>query len=186
MIIAVDNEEFRESPKSIHTWSNYFREYISENFSSVSFQNYGLPYKSGKWINLHRESLVNDSEDVVFIMVGTNDRWDCSSVSEFEKNLEELLIYVNSRCKLMYVFSPPPVANGEEHLNFGMREVNEVVKKVCEKHDYNFLSHYENMLQYSHNEGIPLFSLFEKNGSHPIDLGYIKMWEYVKVRLNLI
>lgn len=185
-LIFSDNENYHyEASHLIHSWGNFFRMYIKENFPLVLFENYGIPGVSAKWVNKFKNKVISNEEDVVIVMLGTNDRWDCHSTLEFEQELESLLSYINQRSKLMYVFAPPPVANNENQLNFGMKEVNEITKKVCNINNYAYFSHFDNMMDYSMKNNIPLHKMFERHGSHPIESGYIKMWYFIKEKLTL-
>ncbi|OMD32089.1 SGNH/GDSL hydrolase family protein [Paenibacillus odorifer] len=185
IIYSSSSEVYRESPRTIHTWSNYLAEYIKRNFPKVHFQNYGIPGKSAKWINANRDQLITDSEDVVIIMAGTNDRWDCQNVDEFKEVLQDLLLFIKVRAKLMYVISPPPVANSEKNLNFGMNDVDAATKDICAKHGFNYISQYDATMDHSRTNNIPLLKMFERHGSHPKEKGYSLMWQIVRKELTL-
>lgn len=180
-----DGRTYREPSSKIWSWTNFFKKYINTFHPDVSFDNYGIGGKSAKWFNERKNKLISDNEDVVFIMLGTNDRWDVSSIGEYKSNLEELLYYVSNRSNLMYVISPPPALNDDRFI-FGMSDVNDAVEKICRDNGYILISQYKNIINFSNKENVPLEKLLQTNGgSHPIQKGYNQMWLYFQKTLGL-
>ena len=178
-------EVYYEPHHTILSWSNYFRHYVNKNFPSVDLINCGIGGKSAKWVNTNKDYLINNNEDIVFVMLGTNDRWDSSSLDEYKTNLEELLDNISNNSKLMYVLCPPPTLN-DNRFSFGMDEINKVVKAICEDQCYNYISFYDHLMEYSKNNNIELDKMFETTGSHPVQKGYDEMWRYLGRELTLI
>lgn len=177
-------ETIKESPKNIQGGANYLYSYLKEKYPNTKFENFGLPGKSTKWVNKYKEQLINN-EDVLIISLGTNDRWDCDDLEDFNNNLVELLKFCKKQSKLLYVFAPPPVGNGEEHLNFGMSEVNDQIKIICTKEGIEWYSHFDNFQVLLKENQENKYKYFEKYGSHPIQQGYIEMWLFTKKKLGI-
>lgn len=184
--VILDNgkgEVYREAAYTFPSWANLFRNYISEFFPNIEFENAGISGKSAKWANENKQYWVSKQEDVVFVMLGTNDR-KYGDQKVFKKNYEEFLGYVNRHSKMMIVMSPPPAFSDTEY-KFGAKEINEMVKGICAEHHYTFLSQYENVMNYSKSSKVDLNQLLQTDGTHPKEQGYQVMWKSLKEELGL-
>lgn len=145
--------------------------------------NSGISGKTAKCANENKQYWLSKQEDVVFVMLGTNDRkYETKEV--FKKSYEEFLGYVDRHSKMMIIMSPPPSFT-DKYYFFGTKEINEIVKEICIKHHYKFLSQYENMMNYSQNNKVNLNQLLETKGTHPITKGHKVIWESIKEELSL-
>src|SRR5690606_34705311 len=73
----MDSTVYRESNNTADNWANNFRNVLQSLNPSVTYQKWAIGGKSTKWFNA-RIRTVTTSEDVVIVMLGSNDRWDCS------------------------------------------------------------------------------------------------------------
>ena len=82
-----------------------------QKYTDVSvFHNGAIGGKSAKWFNAHKELLFTGQPeyDAIFVMLGTNDRWDCLNEQEFYTEYSQLLSYLQERCGYLTVFTPLP------------------------------------------------------------------------------
>jgi lysophospholipase L1-like esterase len=186
--IIFDNgtEVYREGDYTCRCWANYFREYIGAHYPNVtSFINAGIGGKSTRWAmtDTNKESWVNANEDLVFVMLGMNDR----SLGDFKTNITQFLAYVKARSTNMIVMIPTPTLNDDPALNVEVRTINDTIVKVCQENGYFYISHYIDMLDYCQTSGVELSSLVQNDGgSHPIDNGYLWMWTNIQKRLKFV
>ncbi|OMD32087.1 GDSL-type esterase/lipase family protein [Paenibacillus odorifer] len=183
--IIFDNgtEIYREGDYSCRCWANYFREYIAAHYPSISFTNAGIGGKSTRWAmtGANYQTWLGPGQDLVFVMLGMNDR----SLGDFEMNITNFLAYVNANCNNMIVMIPNPTLNDNPSLNVEVRTINDTIIKVCQKHGYFYISHYVDMLKYVEDSGTPFESLLQTNsGSHPVDEGYMFMWNNIQNKLK--
>jgi lysophospholipase L1-like esterase len=187
---------FYEAQYTARSWGNFFREYVSANFSSVSFVNAGVAGKSAKWANANKQYWVG-TEDVAFVMLGTNDRWDNTDLAGYKNDLTSFLSYVKARSNLMIVMTATPTLNDfaddagttpNPSYKFGMKEVDRVITEVCSENGYIHFSHYRKMLDYAYNTRTPLSTLLQGRtvGSHPVDAGHKYMWYILQKELGFI
>lgn len=170
-----------------HSWANKFREFISNDYPSVQFVNAAIGGKSAKWANENKQYWIDEDEDVVFVMLGTNDRWDSKNLSEFRINLKSFLSYVDDRSNTMIVMTANPTLNdGNDSYNFGIREVDKVISEVTKSSGYTHISLYREMLSYSERSGATLKTLIENGGSHPNNEGYDVMWKIIQENLGIL
>jgi lysophospholipase L1-like esterase len=176
---------FYEPNQTNNGWAQKFKTFIADDYSSVQFTNAGIGGKSAKWANTNKAYWVSEIEDVVFVMLGTNDRWDCATPAEFKTNLISFLNYVKAKCNLMIVMTAPPTLNDNDTgtYHFGMKEVDRVITEVCQESQYIHISHYRHLLDYAEKTG-SIRTLIEKDGSHPNDEGYDAVWKSIQQRLG--
>ena len=180
------SQVYREGYKNSLCWANFFRNYIQADFGSISFFNAGIGGKSALFANQNKTLWVDDNEDVVFVMLGTNDRQQ-NTLSGFKTDITNFLDYVDQRSNLMIVMSPPPTLNdGEAYYNFGIKEVDKVITDVCKEKNYLHLSNYRDFLEFVGYSKSELKNLLETNGSHPIDAGYLSLWRNIQQKLAII
>ncbi|MEK5026346.1 GDSL-type esterase/lipase family protein [Paenibacillus sp. FSL M7-1046] len=182
VIYTDGTETFREGDYTCRCWVNQFREYIP----GIQFVNAGIGGKSAKWANAHKAHWVEDDEDVVFVMLGTNDRWDSANLEEFKTNLEQFLSYVKARSNLMIVMTATLTLNDSDGYYFGRREVDRVISQVCLENCYPHISHYRELLKQTNLKRTQLNSVLETSGSHPIDGGHKIIWQSLQQALGLI
>lgn len=188
---------FYEGGYTERSWANFFREYIAANYPGNQFVNAGIAGKSAKWANANKQFWVGN-EDVVFVMLGTNDRWDNTDVAGFKSDLTSFLAYVKQHCNLMIVMTATPTLNdyaddagkapNTTDYKFWMKEVDRVITEVCIANGYPFISHYRQLLSYSRFRGVPLSALMQGRtvGSHPLDAGHNVMWQTLQQSLGII
>ncbi|WEA47294.1 GDSL-type esterase/lipase family protein [Priestia aryabhattai] len=175
------------------SWANLFRKYINTNYPAIDFFNMGVGGISTKEVvEQFLTELVSDDEDVVFVMLGTNDR-SLTSLEEYRANIEFLLDYVNKRSNLMIVMTASPSLSDfsdETYTtyaagrNFGAREIDKVLTEVCKENGYIHISHYRYLLDYASKRKVNIPDFLEPTGSHPKSGGHLAMWQNIQQRLG--
>ena len=89
---------------------NYFRKYINENFPSVTFINASIGGKTAKFADENKQYWVGDNEDVLFVTLGTNDKYP-ETFEEYKTHLVNFLGYCATKCNLLIVGTPVYAAN---------------------------------------------------------------------------
>lgn len=168
---------YYEADDSGDSWANGLKRYFSEHYEHVEVINNGISGMTTKYALNHKEGWIGHDLDVVIVQLGTNDRWACSSVQEFEKYYVELLNYIDAESNRMIVLAPPPTLNDDSpDYNFGMDDVNQVVLRVARENGYVVFSQYDAIDAYAKENGVPLEELLQKDGTHPQDAGYQVMY----------
>lgn len=183
VIFENDDELFRESNHSAESWANDFRGYINNNFTGIDFINSGIGGKSAEWAVENQERWLTNEEDVVFVMLGTNDRAS-GDLGALRNNLESFLEYVDSVSNTMIVMSPP-FSSTDTEFDFGAAEINRIVSEIANDNDYTFISHYNLFNDIVEDEDIEMTDLTHPEGSHPLERGYHEMWNHIKSELDL-
>ena len=177
---------YREATHSAETWANQLRTYTKNvAFGQVDVMNSGISGKTAKWTLENLDYLLKQQEDVVFVMMGTNDRID-SSLKEYEATSRKLLEFVDKRSNYMVVMSPPPSINTIYPYLFSPKDIDAVLKKISKEKGYPFISHFDGMNDYlAEHTDVSYEDLMQTNSPHPIEAGYEVMWQRIKEGLEL-
>lgn len=188
MILKADDGTYYEKPQNQQGWVKYFRNYLLENTAVTVFHNDAIGNKSAKWFNAHKEALfTGDHEryDAVFVMLGTNDRWDCLNEKEFYTEYSQLLSYLEEKCDYLTVMTPlPTFAELNSAKNMENRQIADTVLRVCENNGYICLNLYNGLMEYARSEGRALDEYFFA-GCHPNAMGYLALWRLIAIELDL-
>ncbi|RKN86736.1 SGNH/GDSL hydrolase family protein [Paenibacillus ginsengarvi] len=179
---------YRESDYTSRCWANFFREYIGSNFPSVSFTNAGISGQTVAWGLANAQYWMSNNEDVVFVMLSSNDRMS-SSLAQYKSNMEQFLAYVNARCKTMIVLTENPptddyAEDGTLLRNFSTDAIDRVLTQICNEKGYAHVSFYREMVQYMAETDDKHLTEWYRN-AHPNDAGYYLMWNILQTKLGL-
>lgn len=180
------NESFVEATSTSNSWANLFRNYINQkDYGVKNFTNAGIEGKSVKWALDNIDNLIDEQENVVFVMFGSDDRMT-STKEEYESNISKLLKIIDSRSNYMVVMSPPPAANDTFNNQLTSEDINEILSKISKKEKYTFISHFDGMNKYlENNSDVQYTDLMQNYGAYPSEKGYKVMWDTIKDELEL-
>lgn len=186
IVFSNSGQTFREPGFEFDSWANQLRQYVSApEFGEIDLVNAGIIDKTADWALRNIDFLLTEQEDVVFIMIGTDDRI-YSTIDKYESDMRQLLAIADERSEHLVVMSPPPSKEDIFPYNFTMEQVDEVLKKISEEESYTFISHYDAMQQHlADNESLVYEDLMQTAGANPVDGGYALMWETMRVELGL-
>lgn len=188
LIIDTGDEAHYEKPQDQQGWVKHFRGYLLENTSVTVVHNAAINGKSAKWFNAHKEQLFTDDHpryDAIFVMLGTNDRWDCLNEQEFYTEYSQLLSYLKDKCGCLTVLTPLPTFLEENSTkNMENRQIVDTVLQLCENNGYTCLNLYRGLIDYARNEGRALDEYFYA-GCHPNSGGYLALWRLIADELGL-
>lgn len=187
LVLEADGERYYEKPQDQQGWVKYFRNYLQSTSEVSVFHNAGIGGKSAKWFNAHKELLFTGQPeyDAIFVMLGTNDRWDCLNEQEFYTEYSQLLSYLREKCTYLTVMTPLPTFPAENSTkNMENRQIADTVLHLCENNGYTCLNLYRGMIDYARNEGRALDEYFYA-GCHPNSGGYLALWRLIADELDL-
>ena len=182
---------YYEAPADGQGWVRYFREYLQEYTDVSVFHNNAIGGKSAKWFNAHKDSLFEqrDRYDAIFVMLGTNDRWDCLNEQEFYTEYSQLLAYLQEKCSYLTVFTPLPGIDtyeplAEVKMNLDTRQIADTVLQLCSNNGYTCHNLYSGLLSYARSDDRTLDEYFF-GGVHPNPFGYRAVWRLIAGELGL-
>lgn len=181
-----------------HCWTNSFKEYIESKFN-ITVKNYGnRGMSAGRWINMGHtdengiykkciEQLIEDNDDLVICMIGTNDR-TYDTYDNYVIALHQIIDYVvNIRKKQLILLSSVPASvenetNGSQ--KFHMEDVDNIVTALANKNHILSISLYKEFTKYCNLKNIEIDSLLS-DGLHPNDIGYDVMFQLICEKLEI-
>jgi lysophospholipase L1-like esterase len=180
------------------SWANLFRKYINTNYPSIDFFNAGIGGLSlNEVLANYLTQIVTNTEDVLFIMLGVNDRASYS-LSTFEANMRTFLDYAKARSNLIVLMSPPPTLSEftsntpssgfAAGYNFGSREIDNIYLKLSKEYNLPFISNYTKSSNYLAKTNTAFYGVRGINAdyTHPNTLGYKVVWQSMQEELGFI
>ena len=194
LILDADGECYYEKIQDSQGWVKHFRRYLMENTPVTVFHNAAINGKSAKWFYAYKEQLFTDDHpryDAIFVMLGTNDRWDCLNEQEFYTEYSQLLSYLKEKCGYLTVLTPIPAFDTyapltDTQMHMDTRQAADTVLRLCVNNGYECHDLYSGLISYARSERRPLDEYYF-GGTHPNTSGYLALWRLIaeEVGLNL-
>lgn len=185
VIFDAYGEVHREAGSESLSWANQLRDYVSDPaFGEVELINAGITDKTAAWVLNYLPDLVDQQEDVVILMIGTDDRIN-SSIGEFEVVMRELTAAIAARANQLILVSPPPSTQESYDYNYTMAEADTVLKEIAMDNDYLFLSQFDAINQEMAEHGLAYEQLMNTENANPTEQGHAVMWRALAEGLGL-
>ena len=174
------------SPTSV-SWANLLRDNIQKLDSDITVLNYGISGTDSNYVNNNKTSLIESDDDLVIIMLGTNDTM--ASKGRTPLHITNYLRSIVDYCKSLNIptilmASTPFVDNDTANYSLSMHKVNYAVKMAANSRGMTHISLYDKMLEYEELKGIS-YSTLLSDGLHPNDEGYILMHKWIASELGI-
>lgn len=171
-------------------WANSFKKYIETKYPYVSVNCWGTRGMSAhSWLsrghtenNVFKnclEQLITDEDELVILMIGTNDRSQGANIEEFALNMTTIINYILGKGKKLLLMSSLPASLSNENdgtQHFHMEDVNNLLCNFSNNYNLWFVSLYNEVNKYLRNTGTSLNSILG-DGLHPNDAGYDLMYK---------
>lgn len=184
LILTDENgNSYYENPVMSQGWVKYLRTAAEESGVTL-FENDAIGGMSAKWFNAHKELLftVQGRYDAIFVMLGTNDRWDCADPAEFHAKYGELLAYLSGHCTYLTVLTPiPAISETGKSMPMNTEQIAAEVLALCEENGYSYIDCYRDFPQHAADAGYPL-GYYYWAGTHPHRGGYEMLWETIAAK----
>jgi lysophospholipase L1-like esterase len=171
-------------------WANMLVAYLQDKFDCTA-KNWGISGRASIDIITNIATLVESSDDIVILMIGTNDRNASfnTSLVQFATNLDNIVSYVQQAGKQIVLMSsiPTSVANetdGAAVKSYHMEDIDNVIMSVAASYNMEYISLYKQIINYCDIHGIAIDSLLA-DGLHPNDTGYGVMFNLVLDSLGI-
>ena len=168
---------------SSNGWANKLKRYFESKFDCV-VKNYGMSgIDSGNLLGMC-SNLVYGDDDVVILMIGTNDRATCEK-GDFETNVTVFVHHmINLNKKVVLMASLPASVSNETAQDYHMEDVSTILRKIAYSTGVAFISLYDEILDYCDDKDIYVDSLLN-DGLHPNDSGYDIMFKIISKNLGV-
>lgn len=175
-----------------YCWANLLKEQMELKYS-CTVKNWGTDGVDSDFIldQINQGKLVEKSDDMVILMIGTNDRLNYSKNGSKEKlyeNISNIVDKVQSMNKEIILMSSIPASKSNEESTkepkiFHMSDVDQVIQNVARDKGMEYISLYKGMIDYCSAKNIPVDDLL-RDGVHPNDEGYLVMYDLIRNALG--
>lgn len=170
------NRRWYESTSSTG-WSNKIKEYFESKFDCI-VKNYGMSGIGSENLSTLCKPLVEDDDDIVILMIGTNDRSN-TSITAFQSNVKSFVEYLLEENKKVVLLGSTPVSvENEVGCAYHMEDINNILRSVAYSCDVPFISVYDHFTEYCENTNTEVDSMLN-DGLHPNDSGYELMFKII-------
>jgi lysophospholipase L1-like esterase len=175
-----------------HCWANSLKSYFESKFN-CSVKNYGMSGAGSANIveGINAGALLASDDDIVILMIGTNDRnvaTSAGSPTNFLANLNTIINLVRGQGKKIILMSNIPASIANEtgtspSKNFHMEDVDHIIMKAAASNGMEYISLYKRFIDYCEARSITMDSLLN-DGLHPNDAGYDVMFYLISNALG--
>ena len=175
--------DLKQNPNG-YCWANLLRDYVQSKFPAATVVNYGQSGWASRDIVSNISVLIEDEDDVVVCMIGTNDR-GTGTLSEYRDNLEAVCKVCKERGKALILLAGPPASvEREAHtdaggtFSFHMEDVAMAVQDVGYMNNVPTVNVYQLLLERCGYDFAAVDALLY-DGLHPNDDGYKIMFQVI-------
>lgn len=150
--------------------------------------NYGLSGRTSLAVYGLRADLIKSTDDIVICMLGANDRKVENGVVELDYSLKSLYNHtVGLGASFILMSSNASTVADESKPEYysKMADVDNIIRNVAFALNIDFVSNYQDVLEYCSYRGVALSTLVTTDGLHPNDAGYKFIYENVMRKLGL-
>ena len=166
-------------------WGQLIKAYLEEKFN-VSVKDYGMGGATSADILIRLSDLVTADDDIITLMVGTNDRRS-RSLDEFTSTLDNLISKLLAMGKEVILISPSPlsVAAEESSTYFHAEDINNALSYMAFKYGLKFISVFDDLTKFAEYRDINVDTFLNSDGVHPNDAGYARMFSIISRGLGI-
>ena len=169
-------------------WANSLKDYW-ENKYGCTVLNYGYSGIKSQDILDHMSTLVEDEDDIVVCMIGTNDRNEEyeGELSDFIGRMQQIIDTVQSMGKKIVVMANIPASVSNEvdtPRKFHMEDVDNAISYAASTRNMDYVSVYKLFVNYCNTNNVEIDSLLG-DGLHPNDDGYAVMFDLISNALGI-
>ena len=131
-VILVDGEEIyvrREAPNS---WWGKLKFYLEENYPNCCVTNNGCGGINSSVVRENLNHLYNQKDDIIIILLGTNDRKIENGMEKLHRNLTYIVKYFKALDKQVVLMTPNPSTIKNESYPNRLYHMEDVVKVISD------------------------------------------------------
>ena len=171
-----DNRLWYTAPVS-QGWCNLLGAHITQKFA-CRVSNCGMSGIASSHLEELCLPLVEAEDDLVFLMIGTNDRAQ-NPIEQYKENTSAFVRFLLSQGKQVVLLAPPPASKANEDLYpYSTKEVSETVEEIAKELSLPFLSIHGFLCSLCRERGVTIDSLLV-DGLHPNDEGHRLIAEHM-------
>lgn len=174
-------------------WASLFSSYIEDKYPKSEVINNGCSSITSTDARKYLSTLYSSRDDIIIIMLGTNDRKQKEGMRILYDNLTYIVQYLKNQNKKVILMSPnPSTVTNESYINrlYHQEDVNNVIARVALNEWVQFINHFnfiQNYLLYTGKTIDELLFSDHSNwdGLHPTDIVHNLIYRNFVQNLNL-
>jgi lysophospholipase L1-like esterase len=126
LLFEEDGTKFyrRVAPNS---WWGLLEQYLRDNYSTCTVENKGCGGAFSYQINKYLDTLISSDDNLVFVLMGLNDRKRTNGMEELKTNCECVVDQLINKGKMVALLTPTPSIHSNEYYPNRLYHTNEVV-----------------------------------------------------------
>lgn len=184
LIFEEDGKKFfrRVAPNS---WWGLLERYLHDNYSSCTVENRGCGGAYSYQINKNLNTLISSDDNLVFLLVGLNDRKRTNGMEELKTNCECIVDQLISDGKIVVLLTPTPSVHSNEYYPNRIYHTDEVVKilrDVADSKNILLVDNYKYVMEHLEKNQLVIDDIIfgdgcKNDGLHPSDYVQKLMFE---------
>ena len=149
--------------------------------------NYAQSGKNSKHFYQQRDTVVESTDDIIMMMLGTNDRHNLANTEETKLYQRAVIDTAHAKgVKVILMSACPANVSADNHStrNFGMFDVDKAIRELAYEYGMEHISNYDGFLEFSEYRGVNMDTLLG-DGLHPNDEGHDVIFRNIIRKLGI-
>lgn len=166
-------------------WGQLIKQYFESKYNCL-VKNYGMGGATTDDIISNLETLVNENDTLITLMIGTNDRRSLSK-EDYMFNVRTIIDTLKAQGKEIVIISPPPLKASIDasSTHFHAEDINNMLSCIAQEYDLRFISVFNEIMKYCEYTGKEITEFLNTDGTHPNDSGYELMFKIITRELGI-
>lgn len=164
----------RVAPSS---WWGLLEQYLRDNYISCTVENKGCGGAFSYQINKSLDTLISSDDNLVFVLMGLNDRKRTNGMEELKTNCECVIDELISKGKMVILLTPTPSVHSNEYYPNRIYHTDEVVgilRNIADSRKVLLIDNYKHIMEYLTKNQLVIDDIIygegcENDGLHPSD-----------------
>lgn len=183
-LIKVDNINFK-NVQTKKSWGALLNEYLNKENKNIVLNNNGCCGMNSTQLRENINKLVSEKDDIVFILIGLNDRKRENGLNELYSNLKYIINHLRDKKIILMT----PTISTKENENKPSRiyhtiDIIKIIRKISKEENIKLIDNYKNIENYLKENNLEIYKIMIKenclnDGLHPTDLVHKLIFENI-------
>jgi lysophospholipase L1-like esterase len=176
LIFEEDGTKFfrRVAPNS---WCGLLEQYLQDNYAACTIENKGCGGAFSYQINRYFDAIISNDDNLVFVLMGLNDRKLTNGMEELKANCECVVDKLISKAKIVVLLTPTPSVHSNEYYPNRIYHTDEVVRilyDIADSRKILLIDNYKYIIEYLAENHLAIDDIIYgegciNDGLHPSD-----------------
>ncbi|MDF2538050.1 MAG: hypothetical protein K0S76_1071 [Herbinix sp.] len=160
-----------------NSWWGLLEKYLRDNYNASTIENKGCGGAFSSQINKHLDTLISSEDNMVFILMGLNDRKLTNGMEELKINCECVIDKLVNKGKIVVILTPTPSVHSNEYYPNRIYHTDNVVsilRGVADNREILLIDNYQFVMEYLKKNRLKIDNIIYgegcgNDGLHPSD-----------------